>query len=111
MNNPNFYQSIDEFDEKKIDHLYDEIKQKEGFNPGEFRKPETEVFSFIIIINNYKIFHFFFRIRIRSPRLQQAGKFVETKLSKDAESIFKRIKYDDRFERRQQFIKYFKFKY
>lgn len=34
MNNPNFYQSIDEMDEKKIDHLYDEIKQKEGMNPG-----------------------------------------------------------------------------
>ena len=34
MNNPNVYQSIDEVDDKKIDHLYDEIKQKEGFNPG-----------------------------------------------------------------------------
>lgn len=36
MNNPNVYQSIDELDDRKIDHLYDEIKQKEGFNPGKF---------------------------------------------------------------------------
>lgn len=35
MNNPNFYQCIDDdFDEKKVDHLYDEIKQKDGVNPG-----------------------------------------------------------------------------
>lgn len=34
MNNPNVYQFIDEDEERKIDHLYDEIKQKEAMNPG-----------------------------------------------------------------------------
>lgn len=44
MNNPNVYQSIDELDDRKIDHLYDEIKQKEGFNPGKFCKFKIQLF-------------------------------------------------------------------
>lgn len=42
MTNPNVYHSIDENFE---DHVYDEIKQKDGYNPGNF-------FEYILLICN-----------------------------------------------------------
>lgn len=36
MNNPNVYQDIDDYEERKLDHLYDEIKHKEVPPPGKF---------------------------------------------------------------------------
>lgn len=49
MTNPNVYHSIDENFE---DHVYDEIKQKDGYNPGEC----IEWISNISIGNNVFIF-------------------------------------------------------